>query len=682
MALSSIDVGAAREVVRLLRAFVEDAGQEWREVGAAADDAPCDSSALRGLLHPLMTIGELATQLEQRVELAVLIDSAGVAALGTTSADGRVSFEVGDDEPIADVRSRIAGLRLAADLKRLADAAAEGEDVDADEVARCTELLETHAADQAALDALFSSLGARGVFRVPLALPALFTRRYDVDGTPSALSTEEAAAVRAQERLITAFGHALATTSASHTFRTANPSFASELVTAATAPGIGHARALSEVLRHGAYAPDFLVDLGEGLLGWERERDSLSVWPQRGITGQTKPRQPGVVYVDTQYNDPLTGVFDAMGRTPRAALDFLNPDAGGPVAQDRLRHLLAERAVGDQFGRALAAAATSFRGSGGPIAEAGELERARATQSAWIASASVHYLATSSRGTPDALKDDVGRVLATYMYDVDRIANGGQGTALGVIEPAYARPWEEGLRTGASFDLIELRTVLGAVQTDESARGSLTLGAAFLNATRMQEAARNLGPDGVDPDGALHGAANSSSRLNGFLLGTANRALTTAAKESDESVEQFMSIASGVAGLLPAGETITSFVAEQGREFVTEKATGSLGGKSEETEQLLDRLRQSALSDLTVTVGAAVAASGAYPAGGEISGRTQSPHPWFEDGTYDPAPLSTSLVRDDFIGWTTGPQSGHLTTELLPDVAAMFADGEKRGMGG
>lgn len=672
MALSSIDIDAAREVVRRLRAFVEDAGHEWREVGAAADEASCDSSALRGMFGPLMTIGELATELEDRVELAVLIEAANVAALGSSSGDGRVSFEVGGDEPITDVRSRIAGLRLAADLSELADAATKGEDVGAEVLERCAISLETHADDAVALEAMFAALGARGTLRVPLALPALFTRKYDLDGDASALSTADATSVEMQERVISALGRALATTSRSASFRAGHPEFSAELVAAATSPGIGHARALSELLRHGTYGSDFLVEVGTGLLAWEDGEDR-SVWVERGISGRTWPWSPGVVYVDTQYNDPMDGVFYAMARNPQAALAFLNPDAGGTQAQTRMKHLLTERPSSEQFGAALAAAATGFRGSGGPREAASEVELARAAQSAWVASATVHYLANAPHGVPDSIKDDVGRVIGTYIYDVDRIANGAQGASLAVVEPMNAEPWQDGLRTGAAFKLEELRTVMGSVQTEEAVRTSLIRAGAFLNAARMHAAAA-----AVDQEGAFHSAVNTSSQLNGFLFGTAKNALAEEAKESDEAAARYIGVASAAAGALPAGGTITSLLSEQAQSFAGESAAELFGDAEKKVKEMLDRAKQEAINNLTVDVGAAVVTSGAYRADTEIDGRTKEPYLWFGEGlAYRPAALADSDVRDEFVIWTA--TSSDVAAQLIPDIATQFARGEGRG---
>ena len=170
MGVSSIDVVAARQVVAQLRALVSETDAQWRQVGRVCDEGLVETEALRGLGVPLRTIASLAGQLQERVELAELIEAAGVPSLGGVGADGRVSWQVGDDDSIADVRSQVAGLRLAADLGALEPGTSSPDRADVERLVSCADRLARYQDDPVAMAALFTALGARGTVRVPVML--------------------------------------------------------------------------------------------------------------------------------------------------------------------------------------------------------------------------------------------------------------------------------------------------------------------------------------------------------------------------------------------------------------------------------------------------------------------------------------------------------------------------------
>jgi hypothetical protein len=79
-------------------------------------------------------------------------------------------------------------------------------------------------------------------------------------------------------------------------------------------------------------------------------------------------------------------------------------------------------------------------------------------RSAWVPSATIHYLAQRAPGMHDrrigdGAKDSLGHILATYIVDVDRIANNqDDGDGADGYHPNYrAAAWLSGLPVGAEF---------------------------------------------------------------------------------------------------------------------------------------------------------------------------------------------------------------------------------------
>jgi len=277
--LVSIDVDACREVVRRIRAGISAVVDEWSEVAEAGRQALCTSTALHGLGEHLDAAQALATELETRIELALLYNTGGI-----TLASGQhrvLTYQVGGQDTLADVKAAI-GRQIAA---RLGDLDPDGGDSPGDDVAELEELtvlLGRHGDDPQVMAGLFAELGARGMVDVPSQLRRLAdscrqagTFLFDADGDPvqdPQAQFEHLAGL--QQRFMEAFGGGLALATRSEAFTAANPGFAAGLVDQATGSPDWGGWGLSQVLRFGDYQPGFLVEVGNGLYGWEK--DSLT----------------------------------------------------------------------------------------------------------------------------------------------------------------------------------------------------------------------------------------------------------------------------------------------------------------------------------------------------------------------------------------------------------------------
>ena len=431
------------------------------------------------------------------------------------------------------------------------------------------------------------------------------------------------------------------------------------------------------MLRFGNYEPGFLTTLGTELYGWEKDQFGPVWGPQLSSTVMDWRLGTGD---NGAHFDPFVGLFEAMGRTPRASLDFFNPDGGGEQAQERAEYFITDRRwKADDFnalGLALDAASTAFHTSTAPV----DLQE----RAAWMASATVHYLAErddgiNNRRIGDGGKDSLAHILATYIYDVDRIAGGADG-GLGTHPSNQNAPWDAGLPVGADFSKDDLIAVLNETLTDKGAAAQLGRATAAWNGYRIAIAADGWGGEGSDT-ARLQAAVNEGSRLTGFVLGAMDTGLTGEAKSADERAQTYIDLASSVVGLIPTGGTFTSFLADQalsaGGDALSDQFTGNESRVAGEQHSV----REVAFTDLQIALAVALAEEGKLPSGA-LTNESGVTYPWFKGGQFNADSLADPSVRNDFISWMNSGEGGQTLTALLPDVAAEFDHGVNSGSGG
>ena len=656
----SIDVPALRGVISQLRDFVRLALDEWNAVSLAAGRGLTSASSLSALSESLPAIGTSATELEARVDLAILVNGGD-----RSSWDAPVSYDVPSDT--ADgIREQI-GVELAQEFGELPPSSPRRADVEY--LAELAEILGRYQEDPRVTNAMFEELGPEGALQVPAALK-YFEQAYSRNSSsawPEDLHWDEDTPMSVrireiQQQFMEGYGAALATSSNSADF---DPEFANGLVTTLTEGAGTEGWSLSQILRHGTYEADFLTTIGDGLYEWEKDQQGR-VWGGRfdgELDGWTIGTQEG-----EGYYDPFVGLFEAMGRTPEAALDFINP--GGEEAVERAKYIIQDRTwAHDDFnslGIMLDAAATSFR-------EPGDPDAARA---AWVASATVHYLGErdegrNGRAIGDAGKDSLGHIFATYIADVDRIANGAAGS-FGTYDSEPNAPWETGLPIGADFEYEHLRDVLQEVLTDDEAVAQVANAAAEFNSYRMRVAAENSDPS------LIQGAVNGSSALNGFFLGAMEVGTEAAAREADERAKMYIDIASDVVGLIPTGGTFTSFIADQAQSQGKDALVSHFTGNESRVQGENLTVQQVAITDLEIAMAIAMAENDQMPASA-MKNEAGETYPWFSSGTFDSDVLAEPGMRDRFIDWLSSGDAGQATTALIPDIEARFLRGLQRG---
>lgn len=686
----SIDVGAARGAVSTLRSLVSNAFDEWSAVSTQAGRALSSTAGLQALSDPILLLSSSATELDTRIELAVLYNT---GSRGTVPTDGVLEYEVDGADSIDNVKQAL-GEQLADQLLTLST---RGSEADLERFEHYTNLMEQYQDDPVVTDALFERLGPEGVLNVPLRLKDLGESfrnlqnfyREDEHGNPLEQDIYDESR-ELQQRFLEAWGGGLATSTNSEAFGRRNPDFADDLVRLATENQHGLGWALSQTLRYGVYENGFLIRIGEGLYDWEKDQYG-AVW---GPQVQSPPELSHTWFLGTEddgrYFDPFVGLFEAMGRSPEAAADFFNPDGGGEIAQERAEYLIRDRRwQADKFnalGEALAAASLAFHRPDVDI----DLQ----TQSAWIASATIHYLAErdggrNTRRIGDEAKDSLARILAAYIADVDgAVRYSGDIVSPGVdLQNHVTAPWLDGLPVGASFNRDHLNKVLREVMTDEGAMVTMADAVARWNALRIEASVAGWNADATaHTQGRVNGAVQDSAGLLGYVYGNLEVGLANAGKEKDERAKQFIDLASGVVNMIPVGgktlegatKKFYDFLVSEAKKAGKNAATDYWTGNEAAGRAVGEDQQEVGLLDLRIALAAALADSPHLP---EESRRDENGqlYPWFTDAGFDESLITEGTMRQKFVEWMN--LDAAFITPLLPDLNQAFDDGVKAAGG-
>ena len=326
------------------------------------------------------------------------------------------------------------------------------------------------------------------------------------------------------------------------------------------------------------------------------------------------------------------------------------------------------------LGLALDAASTAFHRPGVSV----ELQE----RSAWVASATIHYLAERAPGMHgrrigDAGKDSLAHILASYIVDVDRVANNqDDGDGAGVYQPDYrTAAWLSGLPVGADLSLESLNAVLGEVLTEDSAMRQMAEAAAQWNAHRIGVAVAAWDA-GTGTQGTVTGSVQGSGQLMGYLLGNLERGSEAVGKATDERNQQFVDLASSVIGLVPTGGAFTSFLADQALSAGGDALGAGVTGNEAAARDLNETAQERTKLDLQIAVATALADSAHLPEGvrTDDAGKT---YPWFAGGSFDEGVLKDPEMRNLFMQWLHD-DSGDIAP-LLTDASQAYDDGLVRG---
>ncbi|MFI7616618.1 hypothetical protein ACIBP6_35865 [Nonomuraea terrae] len=217
---------------------------------------------------------------------------------------------------------------------------------------------------------------------------------------------------------------------------------------------------LARALKHGTFDHGFLLDLARKVDAASRAEKDPS------FAGQ-HVRRP---LPESFYQPAMLDVFEALSRHPKAAQEFFAYDATA------LKYYVTEKPLKDggvALGAALEAATMTYRDHAGT-----PMDLSRGYLSAKLASEFVHLqherLTTDKSPKSLVAPDAVGRILAAYISDVNRVASTPGLEQPGVFLQDYPNlPGQEDW--GARFNKTELRAVMQeAFKEDGKAFGVVT----------------------------------------------------------------------------------------------------------------------------------------------------------------------------------------------------------------
>lgn len=636
----SIDVGRLRTVVQTLKDFKSTAAVERGTVQGMAMGCGVGVPTLAANTALETQITDAADALSDRVDLAVLVNG------GDPGFAGTVSYDIPADT--ADGTRVMIGTELAALFEDLPweNYPSEGE---ARHMAYLLQMMQSHQDDELVTGTMFNTLGPDGTLGVFAKYQNLSEAFMPSGQTPFEWREEggwlEGSSWhewvdRTQDDFLAAYSHSLGTATNGPTL---DDDFGSALADTAIEFGGTSPWALSRILAAGTYGEDFLLDTGRTLYEHELTGDGAPIWSPMLPNGEVP--EFGSDY-EQKYFDPFVGLFESMARTPEAALHFFSEPAD--TSSSRVDYFVDQRMWDHDDMNALAqtldAATTSFR-------EPGTLD---AHNAAWLASATVGELADRGAGIPDEAKDSFGHMLATYVADVDRVADNGDSDLTGGVfdyGDNPSAPWYVGLPPGADFDYESLRTVMQSVLTDDGAVEMMGDASREWNSHKLatsSDAVADLRDDIAEAradgdttrvtelEGRLTAAQDKVAdavqgqySLNGFVMGTIDAGTEGDAADKDARNQKFIDFASDVAGLIPTGGTFTSFLADQAMGLGQDHAEGRLTGNEARVSSGNLDVQQQSIEDSDVAAWTALAQAGMLPEGA-LAGET-GPYPWYDD---------------------------------------------------
>ncbi|WP_271215400.1 hypothetical protein [Streptosporangium carneum] len=286
-------------------------------------------------------------------------------------------------------------------------------------------------------------------------------------------------------------------------------------------PALGWAgteyRAVALALKHGTIASPFLLGVARKLDAWDRASVPAGI--------------------DSNVMIPL---LEALGRNPAAAQDFF---AGDPTTMERFLVDWDTTDGGEALGKALEAAMLTFRDH-----EGSPQNPSRGYLSAKLASEFVHLRAKQIKAG-DSIETilkpaTVGRILAGYISDVDRVA---QEAADALVPAARGddNPSARGRDVwGAEFKREELRAVMKEAFLDDKAFASVLAAQTAFSGWLLDYGAEQMSKSGE----------SSTLKTNALRAGAGFGMITDAAgltkieqgKKMDEAQARNMKILTGV----------------------------------------------------------------------------------------------------------------------------------------
>ncbi|MEV4566786.1 hypothetical protein AB0K12_23710 [Nonomuraea sp. NPDC049419] len=337
---------------------------------------------------------------------------------------------------------------------------------------------------------------------------------------------------------------------------------------------------IAAALRHGTYNSSFLLEVAKALDAAERKQAM-----HHGVG-----------------RHPMADVMEALGKNPAAAQGFF-------ASGDRLKYYVTTLPLGDggaAVGRALEAATTIYRDRAGSEAQpsSGYLSADLASKLMDLEYQQIH---AGRRQEAFVAPASIGRILATYVVDINRTARGGIEQP-GVYKQDHPNlpgqePW------GAKFNRENLREVMKDVFTkDEKAFGVVMAAQAAMSSKLFDYGAAQ--PAGEDRKNAMSAAALEAGAGFGILAHAAGIGKIEEGRELDEAqkrnLKMLMAIVNtGLSFPQTGGWPITAGVVGSWSGIIEDSAAGtaekeavaSANFAASQTRELVGQLAAQAMFD-------------------------------------------------------------------------------------
>jgi len=584
MGLVRMDVDEVAAIIASLRDVLETCFDEWSDVGTASSRAlhSCDAMGSALSTH-LPALSDLALDLQRRRDLAILLNSDG-----GSMPTGVLEYTAPGDDSSAAVTAALA--KAMADFARR-DEARE----DPEAMAALEAMLDTYSGQPEVLSAFYTELGPSGLLDVMASLSGPYAEfGSDEYNQRASLLAEIKSGFATAERT---WGDAQSAQYAKDLV-----DLASGTVDRPSSYPFGFGGALSYLLYDSHYSDAFLTSAASQIDHHERTTfggysSSGSSWTSGGGPN------PWYVYFpeDGQVGSYDLGVslMSALGNNAEVGLDFfMDGNQDGHVTDRQMYWLHTREWEQDQFShlsQALLAATTDPR-----LIQPWDSDSA--LQAAILASHTVNLLGhrdgldsgmlNGEDGNADAA-GNLATILATYMVGADVASWQGDG------------PWNEGDAadrvdlfyaagvTGPvpSFNLSSMeKFIVLASSTDEgivTLRSGLDAYAAGKYGLAMEPLADAPADARGDAVSNFAEAYNSQAQLEGLFVHAVGQSAIKGAGDAEKIRAAWISLGSGLVGLIPFGSVVTRAggdkLAETVVSFAINQATGQVKGQVTES---------------------------------------------------------------------------------------------------
>ena len=311
---------------------------------------------------------------------------------------------------------------------------------------------------------------------------------------------------------------------------------------------------LSDYLRTGTYDEHFLLPVAEDITNLSEKNPTM--WVNESLEGSNQ--KLNFLDATAGYN-PLTGVLEALGRSPKASLDFFSPPNNyfNYLTSDTNANALL---VSDSTGSGPAAYAAAYKAQMSTLGDALQsattgvpFDAANGVQLPLhtpAMAALANTIVTKFGSNPGLLSGEngtnalfaplnssIGHITASYIGDVDRSLNGTTNRL-----PVFGAP--------AGFNAADTQMLLHALGRDPDAYGAVLQAQNAYTAAQLQNTVQTSGAQYPELGDALRNVSQDGGKVNGILSWAKIQELQQNSAASDAAYNAAIDQNSGIANTI------------------------------------------------------------------------------------------------------------------------------------